>query len=168
MVYAYYGDGQGKTSALNGVLLRALSQSKKVLVIRFFKSEKWNQSEDIMLKQLGLNIFYFQEFKGFIWNKNKENHVIESAKNGIDFLLENYQDYDYLFLDEIIDLVTNHLMTSEQFKDLIDLISLDKKVFISGHFMDETIAKSVDVLTFFEKKKHHFDKGVYAIKGIDF
>ena len=40
MIYAYYGDGQGKTSSINGMILRAFSQTNNILVIRFFKSEK--------------------------------------------------------------------------------------------------------------------------------
>lgn len=168
MIYGYYGDGQGKTSTLNGLIVRAASLTDKILVVRFFKSDKWNQSEDITFKKLGIKIHYFQECKGFIWNASKREKIVENANDGLQWLINNYQDYEYLFLDEIIDLVTNKILTSEEFKELLLTISKDKKVFISGHYMDDTIASVIDVLTNTRKIKHHFDKGVYAIKGIDY
>lgn len=168
MIYGYYGDGQGKTSSLNGLILRAVAVSSKILVVRFFKSEKWNQSEDVSLKKLNIEVKYFQECKGFIWNKNKTETIVANAKNGLEWLLNNYHEYEFIFLDEILDLVTNHIMTSEEFSELLELIAKDKNVFISGHYMDDIIRQKIDVLTHLKKEKHHFDKGVYAIKGIDY
>ncbi len=168
MIYAYYGDGQGKTSALNGVLLRAIAVSSKILVIRFFKSNKWNQSEDVFLKKNGINVNYFQDNKGFIWNENLRADIINAANNGVDFLLSNYQEYEYIFLDEVLDLVVNKIIDSKKFVQIMKLISQDKKVFISGHYMDDTILSCLDVVTNNKKIKHHFDKGIYAIKGVDY
>lgn len=168
MIYAYYGDGQGKTSALNGMILRSLNVSDKILIVRFFKSEKWNQSEDVAFKKLGLKVHYFQECKGFIWNQSKQAKIVENANNGLAWLMNNFQNYEYLFLDEFIDLVTNKILTSEEFKNILTTIGKDKKVFISGHYMDKEIETVIDVLTNTKKIKHHFDKGVYAIKGIDY
>lgn len=168
MVYGYYGMGQGKTSALNGLILRAYGTNKNILVIRFFKSDKWKQSEDKAFEKLGIKIIYFQECTGFIWNENKRDTILNNATNGLEWLINNYENYDFLFLDEILDLVTNKVLTSEQFKELITKISKDKNVFISGHYMDETIKSCIDVLTHMEKIKHHYDNGVLAIRGIDY
>lgn len=168
MVYAYYGLGQGKTSTLNGLCLRAINKKKPILFVRFFKGV--SSSEDFSLKQLGVEVNSFQTTNHFIWTKNinEQEKIIEQAKQTVDYVNSNYERFDFIFLDEAIDLVTNKIMTSNLFVDFIRKISHNKVVFISGHYMDETISSVCDVLTHFEKKKHHYDKGVSAIKYIDF
>lgn len=168
MVYGYYGNGQGKTSTLNGLCLRVLNHNKPILFIRFFKG--CSTSEDISLEKLGVKINSFQTTKHFIWTKNEieKKKIIFDAKYALNYLLDNYLKYDYLFLDEIIDLVTNKIMTSQEFCDLIEKISEQRVIFISGHYMDDNIKNVCDVLTEFTKNKHHYDKGINAIKFIDF
>ncbi|WP_033159754.1 cob(I)yrinic acid a,c-diamide adenosyltransferase [Mycoplasmoides alvi] len=168
MIYSYYGFGQGKTSALNGLCLRAIASKKSILYIRFFKGIR--SSEDKILEALGVKIHLFQTTNHFIWTKNdiEKNKIINEAQTALNFLKKEYKNFDYLFLDEIIDLVTNKILSSKDFCDFLKIISKDRYVFISGHYMDEEISKISSVLTHMEKKKHHYDLGISSKKFIDY
>ncbi|WP_027124071.1 cob(I)yrinic acid a,c-diamide adenosyltransferase [Mycoplasmoides pirum] len=168
MVYAYYGIGQGKTSTLNGLCLRAIASKKPILYIRFFKNIK--SSEDDILNKLNVKVHLFQTTKSFIWTKNlkEREKIINDAKNAINFLNKNYSKYKYIFLDEFIDLISNKIVTINFFCNFLKKISKNKYVFISGHTMHKKIAAICDVLTKTEAEKHHYSKGVQAKKFIDF
>lgn len=167
MIYAYYGFGQGKTSALNGICLRLINSKKSLFYGRFFKGI--NSSEDISLKKLGVNVKKFQTSKSFIWTKDlkERKKIVDQALKAVNFLLENYKSYDYLILDECLDLVTNKILSSDEFCDFLRTISTERYVFISGHYMDDKIKSVCDVITNNNKIKHHFDKGIGAKKFID-
>lgn len=167
MIYAYYGFGQGKTSTLNGLCLRLINSKKPLFYGRFFKGI--NSSEDISLKKLGIDVKKFQTSKSFIWTKdlNERKKIISQALSAVDFLLKNYQNYYYLILDECLDLVTNKILSSDEFCNFIKTISTDRCLFISGHYMDDKIKSVCDVITNNNKIKHHFDKGINAKKFID-
>ncbi|WP_027119313.1 cob(I)yrinic acid a,c-diamide adenosyltransferase [[Mycoplasma] testudinis] len=168
MVYAYYGYGQGKTSCLNGLCLRLLASKQPVFFVRFFKGKP--TSEDISFAKLGLKVKLLQKTKAFIWTKDLKarQQVIANAQKGIQYVLDNASSYSYIILDEALDLVTNKIMSSRQFCTFLKEISQNKYVFISGHHMDSTIKIFCDLVTFFKKEKHPFDKGLQAVKYIEF
>lgn len=168
MIYSYYGLGQGKTSALNGICLRAIASKKPILYVRFFKSIQ--STEDQILEKLGVKVHLFQTTKHFIWTKNERERekIISEAKLALNYVEKEYKNFTYIFLDEIIDLVTNKILNSNDFCKLLKKISKGRYIFISGHHMDKNIFKISDVLTHMEKQKHHYDLGVSVKKFIDY
>ncbi len=168
MIYAYYGTGQGKTSALNGICLRAVASRKPIMFVRFFKSAP--SSEDAVLERLGVTVRLFQTANEFIWTKSKaiRERIVADARRGLDFVSENHRGAAYLFLDEFLDLVANRVIRAKECCDLLKRISAGRFVFVSGHAMPPSVARLCDVVTRTEAVKHHYANNVKAKRFIDY
>lgn len=175
MVYAYYGDGQGKTSILNGLCVRAVSAQQPILFVRFFKGATFHNEvvshEDATLARLGINVVHFQKTDAFIWttDEHKKAQVITAAKQTWAFTLQAYKRHAFIFLDEGLDLVTNKIVSAPVFANALRAMNTDgRHVFVSGHTMNADIASACDLITHCVKDKHPFDKNQKAIPFVDY
>ena len=185
MVYVFTGDGKGKTSAALGVATRALLNKMKVGWVAWYKQRSWKVSEFEMLKIFGEKLlemhlmgdgFYLKKDKGgevdiagggklvdkasFEEHREAANHALEKAAELINIV-------DVLILDEINNAIADKLI---EVGDVIDLLERRGKVHVilTGRDANEKIVKVADLVTKMEKIKHPYDKGVKAIKGLDF
>ena len=169
MVHVYYGMGKGKTSTLNGSAIRAKGAGYKVLYARFLKGVK--TSEDEILPSIVDKFIKVQSSPKFVIQMSEEEKNLTSreTKKTLDDIKNISQDYDFVILDELLDLfVDNVSLVTEN--DIIEFIKSlgDKEILISGHYLTEGIETSADLITKFEPQKHYFEKGIKARKGVEF
>ena len=174
LVIIYTDNGKGKTSASLGLAARALRDKMKVIMIQFIKSEK--ESGEVGIKKVlpGLEVRCFGQ--GFI-SKNQE---IKKSKNqnaniinkGIEFAKKTIKSekYDVIVLDEIFVALDLKLI---QISVIIDLIKQSRKLsrnflILTGRGCPKSLYKYADLVTEMKEIKHPFQKGIQAIKGIDF
>lgn len=176
MVYVFEGSGKGKTSAALGVTIRMLLLSKSVVWISWFKEESWKVSEMKLSKKFK-NIKMYWMGKGFFGGPDDHNsldtHVLaaQSAVNLAKNILINKTNkgkgVDLLVLDEVIKAVNDNLIA---LSDLLDLIKIrgESHLVLTGHDCPLEIKEVADLVTKMEKKKHPYDKGTLAVRGLDF
>lgn len=170
MLLCYTGNGKGKTTAALGAALRAHGQGLLVCVIQFMKNS--NTGELHALQQLpGVEIF--QSGKGFY--KMLNNHSTEAnhknaAKHALALAEEKITTHtcDLLILDEI------NIATHLKLLDLKAVISVLKKasptlhIILTGRNAPQAFLDLADLVTEMKELKHPFQKGIPAMKGIDF
>ena len=176
MVYVFEGSGKGKTSAALGVTIRMLLLSKSVVWISWFKEESWKVSEMKLSKKFK-NIKMYWMGKGFFGgpddHSSLDTHVLaaQSAVNLAKNILINKTNkgkgVDLLVLDEVIKAVNDNLIA---LSDLLDLIKMRGEIHLvlTGRDCPLEIKEVADLVTEMEKKKHPYDKGTLAVRGLDF
>lgn len=166
LVYVFTGDGKGKTTAALGVAVRAVAKGMKVGWMSWYKEERWRMSE------LGLKgkIEMHMMGKGF-YNLPGDKVTAEEHKKAAEAALEKagslLRKVDVLVLDEVNKAVKDKLI---DLNDLINLISKRGKthLVLTGRGMEKQIIEIADLVTEMKKIKHPFDKGIKAVKGLDY
>lgn len=193
MVYAFTGDGKGKTSAALGVALRTLLLGKKVVWISWFKSESWGVSEMKLPTVFKDTLKMYWAGKGF-YIKNGEvekreegtvkkaktaNSVVyddstvaehkKSATMAVELALKilDNNEADLLVLDEIMRAVSDELIMEKEVLKLLERRQ-ECHLVMTGHDCSENLASKVDLLTEMKKIKHPYDLGILAVRGLDF
>lgn len=193
MIYNFCGNSKGKTSTALGTIVRALGHGRKVRVVFFMKH--WNTSEsaffeklqkfpgtfDIQFYKAGDDDFIFLEETsismdeakkklqfGKLEERNEED--LKKAQMGYMKALSYLNEGPFLLvLDEILYAAEFGLIGIQQIRHLIDTArEKDVHLIITGKTSPEEITKLSDLVTEMHKVKHPFDKGVFAVKGLDY
>ncbi|WP_381415048.1 cob(I)yrinic acid a,c-diamide adenosyltransferase [Spiroplasma endosymbiont of Anurida maritima] len=174
MVHIYSGMGRGKTSILNGTMIRALGNDLNVLYLRFFKNRPSGEItffNKLDLDNLKIKSFYHVS-KKFIWEMDEEEIKLMKVDmiKGWNYFKKAVSEkkYDMIVCDEMTDLVVNKFLTKEEFIKEINKVDKNIDVLISGHNKVEDIKECADLYTELVSIKHYFDQGVIAKKGIEF
>lgn len=172
-VLCYTGNGKGKSTASFGLAIRSVGHGKKVCIIQFIKSADIEIGEREVFKNLGVEMY--QMGKGFTNSKDIEEHKkgIEEAwalaKDKI-----NSGEYDLIVLDEI-----NNVFAIDRFK-VEDVLSVEEcirvfsnrpdrtNIVITGRNAPEELMDFVDLVTVCEERKHYYNSGRRAVKGIEY
>jgi cob(I)alamin adenosyltransferase len=192
MVYVFTGDGKGKTSAAIGVGVRAALSGMKVGMVCWYKKKNLGVSEWGLPKVLK-NFAVYPMGEGFrlkIYDLRFENqkgkHVkiirtkagrvvdkaslIEhkkAARGALEKARKLIGKVDVLILDEVNNAVFDKLIS------LIDLINLISKrgkthLILTGRDACAELVEAADLVTEMKKIKHPFDKGIKAVRGLDY
>lgn len=172
LIILYTGEGKGKTTAALGLALRALGYGWKVIVLQFGKEEAWPSGERKTAKQLA-NLTIKTLGSGFYRilgdRKPKEMHQ-KSAREAFVQSLAVVQDpaYSVVILDEIVGALSQRFLTKEDIEVLLQKKRKELYLVLTGHHAPRWLIEKVDLATQMRKLKHPFDKGMLAVKGIDF
>lgn len=162
LVKIYYGEGKGKTIAAIGQAIRAASQGKSVIIIQFLKGK--NDDEISFLKRLEpqIKLFRFEKSKNFYQELtiDEQQEEIMNIRNGICFAKKVLvtEECDVLILDEILGLVDNHIMKTEELKNLIAAKDENTELIMTGIHMDEDIRDLADEISKVTMEKSNVDK----------
>ena len=169
--HLYYGDGKGKTSILNGTVLRALAAGWKIKYYRFMKN--WPSGELAIFKKLGVTVCdSYHSGTKFFWEMNeKEREIVKhEVKKGLEKLCydASYCDYDAIFIDELFSALDDELITEQNIIDLIINKNSKTELLFSAHEVNEKLFKYFDLISLVQKKKHYYDTlKVIARTGIE-
>ncbi len=153
MIHIYYGYGKGKTCSAVGAGLRAYGAGLRVGLIQFFKD---NQSSE--LSAVPFDVFTAPDSLPF--------HPGDDYKIWVDKAVDYIKnsDFDVVILDEFLDLFPAFLTSEEA----LELLGKDREYIITGHKPVDELCSIADYITCFEKKKHPYDIGIGARKGIEY
>ena len=167
LVYVFTGDGKGKTSAALGVAVRAASNGMRVGWVSWYKEKKWPISE-MKLKLKNLKMYWLGEgfFRLPTDHASPKDHK-DAAQNALKQAEKLLPKVDVLVLDEVNNAVKDKLI------NLIDLINLISKrgkthLILTGRGTSGRVLEVADLVTEMKKIKHPFDKGIKAVKGLDY
>ena len=176
LVYVFWGDGKGKTSAALGVAIRMLLSGKKVEWISWFKEKSWKTAEMDLPKVFEKNLRMHWMGSGFFGGPMDRSTPLghkRAAEKGFklakDILIGKDGARgipDLLVLDEILTAVREGLLTIEE---VLEIVKIRKThVIMTGQVCPNELTNVADLVTEMKKVKHPYDKGVLAVQGLDF
>ena len=165
LIQVYYGDGKGKTTAALGQALRCAGRDYKVLYTAFLK----NKDSGEFMVDLPFEVMMPEYNCGF-WHSldnNEKACAKECAENVIKNIKSNFNKYDMVVLDELLDAVMLGCIEKNLALEFINSKPKATHLVITGHCYDQEIFEIADCITEMKKIKHHYDKGVKCREGIE-
>ncbi|MDQ7982827.1 MAG: cob(I)yrinic acid a,c-diamide adenosyltransferase [Spiroplasma sp.] len=171
-IHIYKGEGRGKTSILNGMVVRALGNNLRVYYLRFLKNRPSGEID--FLQQTGRLVIksFYQTSQKFFWemNEQEKNTLKLETNQGLKYLeqLSQNDNVDLIVVDEILGCIQNNLIKEQ---DLITILKAKKpkiEIALSGRYASFALEQVADLVSEVNNKKHYFEKGQAARKGIDY
>ena len=170
LIHIYCGDGKGKTTAAVGLSVRFAGTGREVLFTQFLKGN--DSSELDVLEQIeNICLLRCKKNFGFIFQMTPEEK--EEARSYYSAHLENVlteavsMQVGLLVLDEVIDAYNSEMINREVFLKFLREKPPKMEVVLTGHNTSEELLELADYVTYFEKVKHPYDRGIIARKGIE-
>ncbi len=169
LVQVYTGNGKGKTTAALGIALRAAGHGLKVLIIQFMKGNiEYGELASarklhpyLTIKQMGRETFV---------SKHHPDPVdVQYAQEGFSLAKKAIHDreFDMVVLDEINVAVDYGLIPLSDLLQLIDSKPKTVELILTGRNAKPEIMDKADLVTEMVDRKHYYDKGILARKGIE-
>ena len=162
------GDGKGKSSAAFGVMARGWARGWRVGVVQFMKSGTWSTGERKLADHLGVDWWTLGD--GFTWESEdldesaaKNRHAWEVARAKL-----ASGDYDLLILDELTYVVNYGWVAAEDVVAGIAGRSPKTNVVVTGRDAPVELVEAADTVTEMTMVKHAYQRGVRAMKGIEY
>ncbi len=178
-IHVYTGDGKGKTTAALGLLLRFLGSGGRAELIQFDKGAGSDDfyGERRLLPLLPGLAFHptglprFVPARGVFRFANVPGDF-EEARRGLALARQALgSGAGLVVLDEILSLPLTGLADAASILELLDhyeAASRPCELVLTGHALFEGLEERVDLITVMTKRKHYFDSGEKARKGIEF
>ena len=172
LTHIYFGDGKGKTTAALGLALRAAGCGRSVVIVHFLKD--WNCGEFRSIELIPkVTVFRGKSPGGVFVRDMSEEEKAETKAIHDDNLrkalaLQATGQCDLLVLDEAIDAYQLGVLDSVLFKGLLDDKPESLELVITGHSPNAELLEHADYVTEMIKRKHPYDRGVSARRGIEF
>ncbi|RHZ37132.1 cob(I)yrinic acid a,c-diamide adenosyltransferase [endosymbiont GvMRE of Glomus versiforme] len=180
-IHIYKGNGKGKTSVLNGMAIRALGYGFKVKYLRFLKNRESGEILFFQKKTEEMEIESFYHFsQKFIWDMDKQedreiliNKFKEETRKGFERLkkLLKEDNVDLIIVDEILGCIENQFISEDELVEALKNKKAHIEVALSGREPKKGIKNLesiADLISEISLKKHYFDKGVNARRGIEY
>jgi cob(I)alamin adenosyltransferase len=169
LIQVYTGNGKGKTTAALGLALRAVGHGFKVFVIQFMKGNiNYGELESakklfpyLTIKQMGRETF--------ISKTNPDPIDIKMAQEGFALAEQAIKngEFDIVILDEINVALDYGLIALSDLLQLIDSKPASVELILTGRNAKPEIMEKADLVTEMVERKHYYDKGIPARKGIE-
>jgi cobalamin transport system ATP-binding protein len=162
------GDGKGKSTAAFGTAMRAIARGWSVCVVQFVKSGRWKVGEEQSAKRLGVE--WWTVGDGFTWDSKDMDRTEAIAREAWRVAREKLASgaYGLVVLDEITYPMSWGWIPVAEVVDAITGRPPSVNVVATGRDAPEELVACADTVTDMRSRKHAFDRGVRAIRGIDF
>lgn len=172
LIHFYYGDGKGKTTTALGLAVRAAGCGKSVVIVQFLKDWKCGEL-DSLTHLRNVTVFRGKSSGGvFIRDMTEEEiaatRAIHDENLGKALELQRNGHCDMLILDEAVDAYQLGVLDALLFEGLIDNKPESLELVITGHHPDPRLLERADYVTEMVKRKHPYDRGIAARRGIEF
>lgn len=162
------GHGKGKSSAAFGVLARGWARGWRVGVVQFIKGGEWKTGERKLADHLGIEWHTLGD--GFTWESTDLDETAAKGRHAWQVAREKLASgtYQLLVLDELTYAVKYGWV------DVADVVAgvqgraPTTNVVITGRDAPAELVEIADTVTEMRKVKHAYDRGITAIKGIEY
>lgn len=166
LVHLYCGDGKGKTTAAMGLALRALGQGMRVVVVQFLKNGTSGELEP--LKKLGAAVYSGQPGAKFTFQMNAEEKAQATKENNARLAEALQQPCDLLILDEICAARNSGMVDEALAKQAVLERPQHREVVLTGRNPEAWMVEAADYITEMQPRRHPYEQGTPARKGIEF
>ncbi|MCI9161871.1 MAG: cob(I)yrinic acid a,c-diamide adenosyltransferase [Lachnospiraceae bacterium] len=170
-IHIYCGNGKGKTSAALGLAVRAAGRGKRVLIVRFLKTE--DSGEVSILRRIpGITVTPCDHEFGFTFQMGVEEKA-EAAK----YYRQRFEEacheavscgYDILILDEILAACSSSMVREEDVINFLKNPPAHLEIVLTGRNPSRQLLEMADYVSEIRMEKHPYQKGLPARKGIEY
>jgi len=172
LLIIYMGTGKGKTTAALGLASRFMGSKRKICICQFIKSDK-DTGEYKFFDSVGELAEIHLFGKGFVFEstseKDRKKHC-EIFYNGLNFIREKIRSgkYGLIIADEILDVLSLGFFKVKDIVNLRELLPEGSHLVLTGRTAPNELINLADTVTEMKEIKHHFKKGVQALRGIEY
>lgn len=169
LVLVHTGDGKGKSSSAFGVIIRALGWGKRVGVVQFIKG-KWITGERQFFEKLDEPVSWHTMGDGFTWDTQDADQDTKAAVAAFDKATEmmNSGDFDLIVLDEINIALRYDYLDVNVVIDALEARADHTSVILTGRDAKAELMEFADLVSEMVERKHPYQSGIKAQRGIDF
>ncbi len=162
------GQGKGKSSAAFGVMGRGWARGWRVGVVQFVKGGKWKTGERKLADHLGIEWHTLGD--GFTWESTDLDETAAKGRHAWEVAAAKLAsgDFDLLILDELTYAVTYGWVPVDEVVAGIRHRAPKTNVVITGRNAAPELIEVADTVTEMTKVKHAYDRGITAMKGIEY
>jgi cob(I)alamin adenosyltransferase len=172
LTHIYIGDGKGKTTAALGLAVRAAGCGQSVVIVQFLKD--WKSGELNSLALLPKMTILRGKASGgtFVFEmtdeQKAETKTIHDNNLKIALDMQKNGQCDLLVLDEALDAYMLGVLDAVLLEGLLDNKPAKLELVLTGHSADAHMIERADYVTEMVKRKHPYDLGVSARRGVEF
>jgi len=169
LIQVYTGDGKGKTTAALALALRAVGHGMKVLMIQFMKGGTEIGEVKAAQKLAPYLTIVPMGRETFVSKDNPHPEDIKMAREGLLLSQKAIQnkEYDVVILDEINVAIEYGLISISDLLQLLDSKPKEVEIVLTGRNARPELLEKADLVTEMVKRKHYFNEGVPARKGME-
>ncbi|MDI6699247.1 MAG: cob(I)yrinic acid a,c-diamide adenosyltransferase [Candidatus Saccharicenans sp.] len=168
-IQVYTGDGKGKTTAALGLALRAAGHGFRTYFGQFLKGQP--SGEILAARKLSplITIEQFGRKKFLKITENFEEQDYRLAGAGLKKCLQAMLSGQYrlVVLDEVNVALNLGLLSEKQVLEFLDRKPESVEIILTGRYAPESILDRADLVTEMVCRKHYYQKGVRARRGIE-
>ena len=176
----YTGNGKGKTSAALGNAFRALGHGWRVLVVQFMKGDWPIVFGELESARHHTKLEILQMGQGFVKIMGDKKPLVQhrlAAKSAIREAKKRIFSgkYDLVVLDEVLYALKTSGTELVKLNDLMEIMKNKPKkthLILTGRIQKASARKKIfaqaDLVTEMKEIKHPYQKGMPALKGIDY
>lgn len=171
LVHIYTGDGKGKTTAAIGLATRALGGGLQVCYVSFHKRPQlYGYTEMDSLRTLGATVINLAQGHPHLDRSIDATVIAQEAAQGLKQISELIAEkhFDLLIMDEIIISVRDEYIEEDILVDFVTNKPAHLELVITGRSATPRLIELADYVSFVQKIKHPYDKGIASRKGIEF
>lgn len=169
LLQVYTGEGKGKTTAATGLLVRALGQGWRALLVRFLKPAELESGELRLLRQQS-NLQVISAGLGVIGRKVDPEvmatNVLTTFQQAVDILATG--EFDLVVFDEINGCLNRGYLAEETLLQFLETRPAGLEVVCTGRNAPDELLRRADLVTRMEKVRHPYDAGIPAREGIEY
>jgi cob(I)alamin adenosyltransferase len=167
MILIYTGNGKGKTSACVGQAIRAIGAGLRVAFVQFMKKEGVGGEQLVLYQLLGER--FRAGGRGFLRAQEDRPQHREAARNTLNWAFDMLPHVDMLVLDEALYALGAGILLPEEVRALADKArGCNVHLVLSGRGLPEWLEQEADLITEMEERKHPWQQGHSAMRGIEF
>ncbi len=169
LLIVHTGKGKGKSTAAFGMVFRHIGHGMRAGVIQFVKGS-WGTGERTVLEKFPELVTIKAMGEGFTWETQDINRDIAHARAGWEEAKRMITDpsYKMVMLDELNIVLRYDYLPLQEVLDVLTNRPTDKHIVVTGRNAKEELIEIADLVTEMELIKHPFRSGVKAQAGIEF
>ncbi|MFP4132001.1 MAG: cob(I)yrinic acid a,c-diamide adenosyltransferase [Thiohalospira sp.] len=161
------GTGKGKSTAGFGMIARALGHGQQVGIVQFIKGS-FSTGEEAFFRQFDA-VAYHVMGEGYTWETQDRERDTEAAATAWAHAAELLADptRSVVLLDEINIAFKYGYLEPETVIAALDQRPHHQSVVLTGRGAPDALVEYADTVTDMTKRKHAFEAGVKARKGVE-
>ncbi|HNX81262.1 MAG TPA: cob(I)yrinic acid a,c-diamide adenosyltransferase [Candidatus Omnitrophota bacterium] len=166
MIQIYTGDGKGKSTAAFGLAIRAAGAGLRVYIGQFLKGAFFSEIKALRTIK-GITVEQYGSGKFVCGTPSEKEQRLARTGFASAVCAVTSRKYDVVILDELNCAVFCKLIDESAVLELMRITPRSTELVITGRGATARIMKEADLVSDIKCRKHYYDVGLKARKGIE-